>query len=187
MNNSHTNRIKKVKSILKEDEALILFASEYKIRNRDVEYKFRQDSNYYYLTGIEEADGILIIKKDKTVHFSLPKDKEKEIWTGIRLGKDLIKESLSLDEAYDLTEWDNKKEELLTNCSTLFYFFGENEKRDREILNLCNSLNKKLRDGKFGPTNLQIPEFIHEIRMIKSEEEIAKRTLENSLEFFNIK
>ncbi|MCX8000753.1 MAG: aminopeptidase P N-terminal domain-containing protein, partial [Leptospiraceae bacterium] len=53
----HIRRIEKVQSLLKEKEALLIFASSHKIRNQDVEYKFRQDSNYYYLTGVAEADG----------------------------------------------------------------------------------------------------------------------------------
>lgn len=58
----HSERIEKVQKRLKDGEVLIVFAASHLIRNRDVEYKFRQDSDYYYLTGIEESDGILILK-----------------------------------------------------------------------------------------------------------------------------
>lgn len=172
--NEYVNRIQKIQSILKEKEALLVFASSHKIRNRDVEYKFRQDSNYYYLTGISEADGILFLTKDLRIHFCLPKNKEEEIWTGIRLGKERWKEILNLNESYELSEWNSKKSELLTNIHTLYYFFGENLERDKEILQLCAYLNKRLRDGKFGPHRIELPYFLHEMRMKKTEFEIQK-------------
>ncbi len=172
MNIDFRKRIQITQSSLKDAEVLLLFASDFKMRNSDVEYKFRQNSDYFFHTGIEEADGILVLKKDWSAHFALPKDKEKEIWTGIRLGKDLIKEKLGLNESFDLSEWDAKKEEILTNVLTLFHFFGQNADRDRELLTLCSSLNRKLREGKFGPKKIEIPEFLHERRLIKAPEEI---------------
>ena len=83
----YKKRIAKVQSHLKEGETLLVYAANHLIRNRDVEYKFRQDSDYFYLTGLTEPDGILVLKKDYSGLFVLPKDKEKEIWTGIRVGK----------------------------------------------------------------------------------------------------
>jgi len=170
--NVFQQRRKQVQSYLKPNEALVLFAASHKIRNRDVEYKFRQDSDYYYLTGITEPDGILFLKSDYSCHFCLPKDKEKEIWTGIRLGKQVCKEILQVDESFELTDWNTKKEELFTNVFNLYYFFGKDFERDREILEISNTLQKKLRDGKFGPSQISIPEFLHEMRMIKSPEEL---------------
>jgi Xaa-Pro aminopeptidase len=168
----HKNRINIIQNKLKQNELLVLFAASHKVKNRDVEYKFRQDSDYYYLTGIKENDGIFLLKNDLSVHFSLPKDKEKEIWTGKRMGKDLIKSLLDLNESYDLSDWESKKSEFFTNIDTLYYFFGKNAERDREILSLCDLLQKKLREGKFGPSRIELPEFLHEERMIKSPEEL---------------
>ncbi|TGL64042.1 aminopeptidase P N-terminal domain-containing protein [Leptospira sarikeiensis] len=167
-------RIRSVQNLLKESEVLLLFAAPQKIRNRDVEYKFRQDSDYYYLTGIEEEDGVLVLRRDFSSHFALPKDKEKEIWTGIRLGKTEIKKGLELDESYDLSEWNSKIGDLLTNQFTLYHFFGKDSKRDSELLELISSLNRRLREGKFGPQRWEIPNFLHEMRMFKSPEEIEK-------------
>ncbi len=167
-------RIRNIQNTLKESEVLLLFAASQRIRNRDVEYKFRQDSDYYYLTGVEEEDGILVLRRDYSAHFALPKDKEKEIWTGIRLGKDEIKNRLSLDESFDLGEWDSKIEEILTNQFTLYHFFGKDRERDSRLLELIDSLNRRLREGKFGPQRWEIPNFLHEMRMFKTPEEVEK-------------
>lgn len=176
----YKNRIKKVMTHLKEGEILLLFAASYQIRNRDVEYKFRQDSNFYYLTGFDEPNAILILKKDYSAMFVLPKDKDQETWTGKRIGKTSIKKQLDLTKSFELSEWDSQKEEIFTNQHTLYYFFGENQTRDWKILNLCNLLNKKLRDGKFGPEKIEQPYFLHEMRMIKSAFEIDQ--IKNSVE-----
>lgn len=168
----HKKRINTIKSLLKDKEMLLVFAASHKYKNRDVEYKFRQDSDYYYLTGITESDGILLIKRDSVVHFSLPKDKEKEIWTGKRMGKELIHFSLGLSESFELSEWNEKKLDLFTNIDTVFYLFGKNADRDREILSICDTLNKKAREGKYGPGRIELPEFLHELRLRKTPEEI---------------
>lgn len=168
----YKSRIQKVQKILKEGELLLLFAAKHKIRNRDVEYKFRQNSDFYYLTGIVEEESILCITKNTVGMFCLPKDKEKEIWTGIRLGKNKIKSMLGLDFVYDLTDWPSKKFEIFLGNQTLYYFFGEDKDRDLEILTELRSLSSKIRDGRFGPTRIEEPAFLHEMRLLKSKEEI---------------
>jgi Xaa-Pro aminopeptidase len=165
-------RIKAVQKELKDKELLLVFAASHKIRNRDVEYKFRQDSDFYYLTGIEEADGILFISKHESGMFCLAKDKEKEIWTGIRLGKDRIKAKLLLNRTYDLFEWDTQKHELFLGCNTLYYFFGYDDKRDLDIIRTAKEVSLRVREGKFGPTAIVEPQFLHELRITKSKEEI---------------
>ncbi|MGV3666993.1 MAG: aminopeptidase P N-terminal domain-containing protein [Leptospira bouyouniensis] len=165
-------RIIKIQKKLKKGEILILFAASHKIRNRDVEYKFRQNSDFYYLTGIKEEDSIFILTSDSAGMFCLPKDKEKEIWTGIRLGKDKIKSMLGLDYTYDLSEWEKQKSAILIDHHTLYYFFGENPERDREILQEIKTLSERAREGKFGPHRIEHPHFLHEERLTKSKEEI---------------
>ena len=168
----YKKRIAKVQSHLKEGETLLVYAANHLIRNRDVEYKFRQDSDYFYLTGLTEPDGILVLKKDYSGLFVLPKDKEKEIWTGIRIGKKDAKKFLNLTETFDTTEWNDKSVELLTNTFTLFHFFGKDKERDSGLIAVCDHLNKRSRIGQYGPHRIEIPDFLHEMRMIKSKEEI---------------
>ena len=168
----YKKRIAKVQSHLKEGETLLVYAANHLIRNRDVEYKFRQDSDYFYLTGLTEPDGILVLKKDYSGLFVLPKDKEKEIWTGIRVGKKDAKKFLNVTETFDTTEWNDKSVELLTNTFTLFHFFGKDKDRDSGLIAVCDHLNKRSRIGQYGPHRIEIPDFLHEMRMIKSKEEI---------------
>ncbi|MBE8415927.1 aminopeptidase P family protein [Leptospira borgpetersenii serovar Tarassovi] len=151
---------------------MIVFAASHLIRNRDVDYKFRQDSDYYYLTGLDESDGIIILKNSYKSIFVLPKDKEKEIWTGIRVGKERAKELLRLDESFDTTEWESKLDEILLNQHTLYHFFGKNLVRDTRLIEWIYSLNQRSREGKFGPRRIESPDFLHWMRMFKSPMEI---------------
>ncbi|TGM09658.1 M24 family metallopeptidase [Leptospira barantonii] len=171
--NVYQERISEVQKKLKEGEVLIVFAASHLIRNRDVEYKFRQDSDYYYLTGLDESDGILILKNSYKAIFVLPKDKEKEIWTGIRIGKDKAKELLNLDETFDTVEWESKLDGILLNQHTLFHFFGRDLVRDTKLIEWIHSLNQRSREGKFGPRRIESPDFLHWMRMFKSPSEIS--------------
>ncbi|MBM9501270.1 aminopeptidase P N-terminal domain-containing protein [Leptospira sp. 201903071] len=168
----YRERIAEVQKKLKEGEVLIVFAASHLIRNRDVEYKFRQDSDYFYLTGLDEADGILILKNSYKSVFMLPKDKEKEIWTGIRVGKEKAKTLLGLDESFDTTEWESKLDEILVNQHTLYHFFGKDLVRDSKLIQWIYSLNQRSREGKFGPRRIESPDFLHWMRMFKSPVEI---------------
>lgn len=168
----YRERIAEVQKKLKDGEVLIVFAASHLIRNRDVDYKFRQDSDYYYLTGLDESDGIIILKNSYKSIFVLPKDKEKEIWTGIRVGKERAKELLRLDESFDTTEWESKLDEILLNQHTLYHFFGKNLVRDTRLIEWIYSLNQRSREGKFGPRRIESPDFLHWMRMFKSPMEI---------------
>ncbi|MBE8365041.1 aminopeptidase P family protein [Leptospira borgpetersenii] len=168
----YRERIAEVQKKLKDGEVLIVFAASHLIRNRDVDYKFRQDSDYYYLTGLDESDGIIILKNSYKSIFVLPKDKEKEIWTGIRVGKERAKELLRLDESFDTTEWESKLDEILLNQHTLYHFFGKNLVRDTRLIEWIYSLNQRSKEGKFGPRRIESPDFLHWMRMFKSPMEI---------------
>lgn len=170
--NIYKKRIEAVQSQLNDGEILLLFAAKGKIRNRDVEYRFRQDSDFFYLTGIDEPDTILVLTAKESRAFCLPKDKDSEIWTGIRLGKKYIQKVLGLSHAHDLSEWDSELGNILTNQHTVFYFFGRDPDRDRQILTACQSVSRRARDGMFGPEKIIQPGFLHEMRLHKSPEEV---------------
>ena len=188
--NIYQKRILEIQKKINDGEALLIFGNSHQNRNRDVEYKFRQDSDFYYLTGINESDGILFLTKKSSAIFTLPKIKEKEIWTGIRIGNKKAKKELNLEFGYDTTEWKEKSFELLKNIHTLFYFYGKNLERDKEILFIIETLNQRSRNGEFGPEKIQLPNFLHEMRLIKSDDEInlilesAKITAEGHLALF---
>src|SRR5262245_5138791 len=105
---------------------LVLFAAGHTIRNNDVTYEFRQDSDFYYLTGLEEADAALVLhggQQRSGVLFVNPKDPEREVWDGARLGVEGAT-GLGVEEAFSINELDERLPRLLLDRRSVFCKFG---------------------------------------------------------------
>src|SRR5512137_21184 len=107
---------------------LLVAAADEKLRNNDATYPFRQDSDFYWLTGFDEPQGCVVLDgrkgERKVTMFVRPRDKEKEIWDGIRLGVDGAKAVLGADEAWPVAEQDGRLGGLLDGARTLWFRLG---------------------------------------------------------------
>ena len=113
------------------DGAIIIGASHNSPRNNDVDYEFRQNSTFWYLTGFDEPDAVLVLRphhKDQCVIFVNPYDPQFEIWVGARLGVDAAPENLEIDAAYPISELDDQLPSLLENIETVHYSIGSDSK-----------------------------------------------------------
>ena len=103
-------RRQRLLALMPDNSALLLFSAEEKIRNRDCEYPFRQDSYFWYLTGFNEPSAaLLLVKQAREGHTSLflrPRDPEQETWTGKRLGVAAAPKRLFLDSAFKINDLD---------------------------------------------------------------------------------
>src|ERR1700678_3646354 len=121
------------------------------LRNGDSSYAFRQDSDFYYLTGFNEPDAVLVLAPDrdgaKSILFLRPRDRDLEVWTGARLGVERAPEALSIDEAYPIAELEQRLPELLIGATTLHYAFGTNEPIDRTGRNALETARERTRPG----------------------------------------
>ena len=96
----------------------IIPAAHEVLRNGDAHYRFRQDSDFYYLTGFNEPDALLLItsgEESTSLLFNRPKNPAEEQWTGTRLGQEGARRALGVDEAYPLTALDTRLPELLAD------------------------------------------------------------------------
>ncbi len=94
-------------------------------RNRDSEFLYRHDSYFYYLSGFTEPHAWLVLTANgHATLFCQPKDLEREIWDGIRLGPDAAPAALGVDEAYPVAELDTRLPRLLENRRTVWYPFA---------------------------------------------------------------
>ena len=146
-------------------------------RNRDSEFPYRHDSDFFYLTGFDEPGATLvIIVQDKSVEshlFCRPKDLEREIWDGIRLGPDAAPESLGLEFAYSNQELDTKLSELLSRHEAIYLRLAENAESDRRLRHWMEQVRKQSRSGLNPPTQLHdVDALIHEMRLFKDAHEI---------------
>ena len=154
--------------------AIIPGASEI-IRNGDAHYTFRQHSDFYYLTGFDEPDALLLIFSGdvgESVLFNQPLDPMQEQWTGPRLGQELACQQLQVAAAYSTSCLDERLPELLAGQQTIYYTLGRDEAWDRRI----QQAYQRVRCQR----NIIVPEvfwdltpFLSELRLFKDANEVA--------------
>ena len=159
-----------------ENSLLILSGATEKVRNNDVHYEFRQDSNFWYLTGLEEPDAIMImLKKDSTKYilFLQQKKIEEEVWNGYKIGTEKAKKYFLADESFENNKLD-KLSELILSCEKIYYNLGSSKKIDEMIFEGIEYLRKtKSRTGIPNPLIMDPTILIDSMRLIKSKNEIS--------------
>lgn len=157
--------------------------------HNDVEYVYRQESDFYYLTGFNEDHTVAVFAphhpEHKFILFVQPKDLEKEIWTGYRAGIEGAKERYGADEAYPLGELDEKLPQYLEKADRLYYHFGRDDHFNQIILKHWQRLILTYPRRGTGPTAIADTNFVlHPLRMIKSAAELQmmQRAIDLSVE-----
>jgi Xaa-Pro aminopeptidase len=145
-------------------------------RSNDTHYRFRQDSDFFYLTGFEEPDSIAVIapgREQKYTLFVRPRDPEQEIWVGRRAGVEGAKSDLGADEAFPISDFDEKLLDILDGAESLYYRLGVNEDLDKKIIGKIAGVRTLNRKPIHVPQTIIDPAtIVHEMRVIKSDEEI---------------
>jgi Xaa-Pro aminopeptidase len=156
--------------------ALIVAAHPESIRNHDVHYYYRQDSNLYYLTGFEEPDSVLVFRPGmvpETVMFVRTKNRERETWDGFRFGPEGVEQSFGIEKCYPIEEFEKVSIELLKGVDQLYYRFYKNPDADLKVKNILEGLAKTQGRTGFGLlTVADADELLGEMRVIKSEEDL---------------
>jgi Xaa-Pro aminopeptidase len=145
--------------------------------HNDVEYTYRQDSDFYYLTGFNEPNAVAVIAphhdEHKFILFVQPKEREKEIWTGYRVGVDAAKEKYGADEAYLISELDEKLPQYLEKGDKIYYHMGRDEKLNHQVITHWQRLLRSYGKRGTGPISIEDPFLtLHPLRMIKSPAEL---------------
>ncbi len=145
-------------------------------RSNDTHYRFRQDSDFFYLTGFEEPDSIAVINPSQDPKYTLflrPRDPEREIWDGRRAGVDGAKSELGANEAFPIAEFDVKLQEILDGADILYYRLGVNRDLDDTIIREISRMRALNRKPIHPPQTIVDPAtIIHEMRVVKSQEEL---------------
>ena len=150
-------------------------------RNRDSDFPYRHDSDFYYLTGFEEPGATLVMKvasSGKSYQleshlFCRPKDLEREIWDGIRLGPEAAPEILGIEFAHSNQELDQKLGELLADHDAVYVRLAESAEADRRIRHWMKQVRGQARSGINPPSEFHdIEALIHEMRLFKDVHEI---------------
>jgi len=150
-------------------------------RNRDSEFPFRHDSDFFYLTGFEEPGATLVLQVQKNGKdfdmqshlFCRPKDLEREIWDGIRLGPEAAPKELGIDFAHSNKELDVILNELLADQAAVYIRLAESAEADRRLRHWMKEVRGQARSGINPPSEFHdIEALIHEMRLFKDAHEI---------------
>ncbi|MBN2195588.1 MAG: aminopeptidase P N-terminal domain-containing protein [Polyangiaceae bacterium] len=139
---------------------------------------FRQDSDFWYLTGFDEPDAVLVLRSGAErpcVVFVRPRDPERERWYGPRVGVEGAPDALGVDAAFPLAELEAELPKLLENVSRLFFRLGRDRRLDDRVLEAVDRVRARARQGVFSPHAIVDPgTVLGPLRSIKSAAELAE-------------
>lgn len=159
------------------------------IRNSDVEHEYRQDTDFYYLTGFEEPNAVAVLAPDHPEHkfvlFVQPKDREREVWTGWRAGAEGAVRDYGADAAFTLDKLDEELPKLAEKADRIYYRFGGDPGFDERLIGMLRRFQRQRQREGTGPTSVIDPaELLHEMRLIKTPHdlELLRRAIDITCE-----
>ena len=147
------------------------------VRNNDAEYRYRQDSDFYYITGFEEADSLAVFipgrEQGEYILFCKEFDETRAVWTGQHAGLEGACRDFGADDAFPIDDLDDILPGMLENKARVYYPMGRDKTLDQNLMEWLARLRSKARTGIHVPTEIiSLEHLIHEMRLIKSPFEI---------------
>jgi Xaa-Pro aminopeptidase len=160
-----------------KDSIAILPAAPVRHRNNDVEYAYRQDSDFYYLTGFGEPEAVAVLipgrEQAEYILFVRDRDPARETWDGKRAGPAGAKRDFGADDAFPITDLDDILPGLLENRARVYYEMGMYPEFDQRIVGWVNGLRTQARNGRHPPQEIAaLDHVLHDMRLFKSRMEI---------------
>jgi Xaa-Pro aminopeptidase len=160
----------------KNSIAIIPTATE-QLRNRDVEFPFRADSDFYYLTGFHEPDAVAVLIPKRPhgeyLLFCRERDPCMETWNGLRAGTQGAIDSFDADDAFPFSDIDDILPGLMESCDRVYYTMGSRPQFDQRVMDWINRLREGARTGMRTPDKfVSLEHLLHDMRLYKSRSEI---------------
>ncbi len=171
----HATRRARLASLLGGDGIAIIPTAPERLRNRDSEYLFRHDSYFFYLTGFTEPNAWLVLTGDgRSTLFCAPKDLEREIWNGYRLGPAAAPEALGVNEAFSIDELDTRLPRLLENRDAVWYPFATHVGLETRVDGWLAKVRARVRMGALCPEQQRdLCGPLDEMRLVKDAHELT--------------
>ena len=159
-----------------EDGIAILPAAPVRLRSRDVSYRYRQDSDFYYLTGFAEPDAVAVLAPGRDngefLLFCRERDPERELWDGSRAGPDGAVQHYAADDAFPIDDIDDILPGIIESCTRVYYTMGMYTDFDIRIGEWINSLRSRESKGVHTPQEfVALDHLLHDMRLYKSRAE----------------
>lgn len=175
MTSTYAQRRARLAAQLGKDGVAIIPTAPEQVRNRDADFLYRHDSYFYYLTGFKEPNATLLITGDgRSTLFCAPKDAEREIWDGYRLGPEAAPAALGVDAAFSSAELDTQAPRLLDSHNMVWYPFATHKGLETRVDGWLGSLRARVRFGALCPDQQRdLCSILDEMRLIKDPGEQA--------------
>ncbi|WP_372393067.1 aminopeptidase P N-terminal domain-containing protein [Xanthomonas sp. NCPPB 3582] len=174
----YARRRRQLMQMAGEHAILILPAAPERVRSHDTHYPYRQDSDFWYLSGFPEPEAVLVLvpgrKHGEAILFCRERDAEREAWDGPREGQEGAVERYGMDDAYPIDDVDEILPGLLEGRSRVYYHFGRDVDFDLKLIGWLKRVREQVRHGAQPPHEfLELGHLLHEQRLFKSRDEIA--------------
>jgi len=161
-----------------EESVIIVHAAAQKIRNNDVGYPYRQDSDFLYLSGFSEPEALMVLlpeeKGGHSILFCRERDPDREMWDGLMTGTGGAVEQFGFDESFPISEMEKRLPGLLRGRERVYYDLGKNPDFDQLLIGWMNDFRAKTRKKFLAPDEIiALDHSLHEMRLFKSRTEIT--------------
>ncbi|HEV2606502.1 MAG TPA: aminopeptidase P N-terminal domain-containing protein, partial [Xanthomonadaceae bacterium] len=176
-NAEYTRRRKQLMRMAGDDAILILPTAPPRIRSNDTHYGYRQDSDFWYLTGFNEPEAVLVLVPGRAhgeaLLFCRERDPDREAWDGPRAGTEGAVAAFGFDDAYPISDLDDILPGLLEGRSRVYYHFGRDTEFDLKLIGWVNRVRAQVKQGAQPPHEfLELGHYLHELRLFKSRDEL---------------
>jgi Xaa-Pro aminopeptidase len=170
-------RRKRLMDMMGDDSIAIIPTAAVHIRNRDVEFQFRPDSDFYYLTGYPEPAAVALLIPGRAngeyVLFCRERDKKMETWHGRRAGLEGACDIYGADDAFPIEDLDDILPGLLEGRERIFYTMGNDQAFDQRVVSWVKQVRELSRSGINAPDEfISLTHILHDMRLYKSRQEI---------------
>jgi Xaa-Pro aminopeptidase len=161
-----------------EGAIIIVCAAPERLRNNDVFYPYRQDSDFLYLTGLQEPEAMLVLipgeKDGRSILFCREKDPKREMWDGPMVGTQGAVEDYGMDEANAISEVSKLLPDLLHDRERIYYDLGKDVQFDQQLISWLNAFRAKSRRKFHAPDEIiALDHMLHDMRLYKSRPELS--------------
>ena len=176
-NKEFAQRRVELMSLMEENSIAILPSAVEQSRNSDVNHHFRQNSDFHYLTGFDEADSVFVLvpgrEHGECILFCRERDPEMEQWHGKITGPERAMQLYGIDDAFPMADIDDILPGLIEGKSKLYYAMGSHREFDTRVIAWTSSISSNQNSGSRPPGEfVQIDQYLHDLRLFKSKHEI---------------
>lgn len=170
-------RRQELMALMAPNSIAVIPSAPEQVRSRDTLFPYRQDSDFYYLSGFDEPDAVLVIipgrEQGEFIVFCRERDRAREIWDGYRAGPEGVCERHGADDAFPITDIDEILPGLLEGRDRVYYAVGKDQHFDARLMEWVNNIRKRARAGASPPAEfVDLDHILHELRLFKSATEI---------------